>query len=142
MFPSYIMMPVAQPHLAIPGPLPSSDVSDIGRPLTKRTLRKKVQRIVQRSRAPSRKWLRGFLERHPDDVRLGKPSGIDPKRAQAFNEKTVETHFFTLRQVMETHGIPWEHVYNMDEKGVQRGGGRRLQNIKYFVPRGRIRPDF
>jgi hypothetical protein len=29
----------------------------------------------------------------------------------------------------------------MDEKGVQRGGGRKLQALKYFVPRGR-RPKY
>ncbi|OSD02452.1 hypothetical protein PYCCODRAFT_1445130 [Trametes coccinea BRFM310] len=62
-------------------------------------------------------WLRGFLAHHPE-LCLGKLSGLDPKWAQAFNEVTVERHFELLRQVMDEHGIPWEHVYNMDEKGI------------------------
>ena len=110
-------------------------LSDIGRPLNKRTLAKKVQRIAQTKRRPPRSWIRRFLDRHPE-VRLEKPSGIDPKRARAFNEATVERHFELVRQVMEEHGIPWSHVYNMDEKGIQRGGHKEHQ-YKYFVPASR-----
>ncbi|OSC99800.1 DDE-domain-containing protein, partial [Trametes coccinea BRFM310] len=81
----------------------------------------------------SRKWLSRFLARH-QELRLGKPSGLDPKRAQAFNEATVERHFELLRKVMEEHGIPWEHVYNMDEKGIQRGR-RNVEQVKYILHR-------
>lgn len=89
---------------------------------------------------PSKGWIRRFLERHPEVV-LGKPSGLDPKRAQAFNRPVVDDYFKQLEALVKELKIPWSHVYNMDEKGVQRGGGRRLQNIKYFVPRGR-RPKY
>lgn len=114
-------------------------LSDAGRPVNKRTLRKKVQRIRQLPYAPSRKWLRGFLGRHPE-LRLGKPSGLDPKRAQAFNEATVERHFDLLRKVMDEHGIPWAHVYNMDEKGIQRGSRQEVR-YKCIIPRSR-RPAY
>ncbi|KAG2084373.1 uncharacterized protein F5147DRAFT_797523, partial [Suillus discolor] len=63
-----------------------------------------------------------FLHRHPS-IKLGRPSGLDPKRGQCFNKTTVEDHFKLLREIMEELGIPWENVYNMDEKGCQRGGG-------------------
>ncbi|RPD59929.1 DDE-domain-containing protein, partial [Lentinus tigrinus ALCF2SS1-6] len=108
-------------------------LSQIGRPLNKRTVRQKVKRISARHRTPSRKWLSRFLARHKE-LKLGKPSGLDPKRAQAFNEATVEHHFELLRQVMEEHNIPWAHVYNMDEKGIQRGR-RNGEQEKYILHR-------
>jgi hypothetical protein len=33
---------------------------------------------------------------------------------------------------MEERGIPWENVYNMDEKGIQLGGGRKGTGLKFF----------
>lgn len=114
-------------------------LSDVGRPLSKRTISKKVQRILKLPRRPSRKWIRAFLARHPE-LRLGKPSGLDPKRAQAFNEKNVEDHFDLLRKTMEKHDIPWANVYNMDEKGIQRGGMKEHQ-YRYIVPKTR-RPTY
>ena len=88
------------------------------------------------SEAFNNKWVYRFLDRHPG-LKLGRPSGMDPKRAQAFNRPIVEDHFKQLENLIKSFKIPWSHIYNMDEKGIQRGGGRRLQNIKYFVPRGR-----
>jgi hypothetical protein len=112
--------------------------SDIARPLNKRTLLRKLERII--GRKPSPMWYRRFLKRHPN-VRLGKPSGLDPKRAQSFNRATINEHFVQLGEVLDKHNIPWSNVYNMDEKGCQRGGGRRMQAIKYFIPRNR-RPQY
>lgn len=115
-------------------------LSDIGRPVSRRTIVRKVQVVCGLPRRPSRKWLQGFLARNPN-LRMGKPSGLDPKRAQAFNEATVERHFELLRRVLEEHGIPWSHVYNMDEKGVQRGGGRKANSLRFIIPRNR-RPHY
>jgi hypothetical protein len=39
-----------------------------------------------------------------------------------------------LGQVLDERKIPIENQYNMDEKGCQRGGGRHLRAIKYFIP--------
>ena len=113
--------------------------SDIARPLNKRTLLRKVERII--GIRPSKQWYKKFLKRHPDILRLGKPSGLDPKRAQCFNRAAISEHFVQLQTVLDTKRIPWQNVYNMDEKGCQRGGGRRMQAIKYFVPRDR-RPQY
>lgn len=115
-------------------------LSNVGQPISSRTITKKVQRIANLSRRPSPKWLRGFLQRHTS-VRLGKPSSLDPKRAQAFNEATVSRHFELLKEVMDRHHIPWENVYNMDEKGIQRGGGRKMELLRFLMPRGR-RPHY
>src|SRR5258708_3047825 len=52
-------------------------------PLSKRTLRKKVQDITGGRIKPGKQWITRFLARHPS-IKLGKPSGLDPKRAQCF----------------------------------------------------------
>ncbi|KAG1758507.1 hypothetical protein EDD22DRAFT_740700, partial [Suillus occidentalis] len=55
----------------------------------------------------------------------------------SFNHTNVKHHFELLKKVVEEKEIPWENVYNMDEKGCQRGGGRKTSPEKYFVPWGR-----
>ncbi|KIM88253.1 hypothetical protein PILCRDRAFT_252008 [Piloderma croceum F 1598] len=59
--------------------------SETGCPLSKRVLLRKVEEVI--GKKPSRKWYRRVLKRHPH-LRLGKPSGLDPKRAQCFNRLT------------------------------------------------------
>ncbi|KAE9391677.1 hypothetical protein BT96DRAFT_736586, partial [Gymnopus androsaceus JB14] len=44
-------------------------------------------------------------------------------------------HFELLSSILKADGIPWENVYNMDEKGVQLGGGRHNSQEKYFYSR-------
>ena len=65
----------------------------------------------------------------------GKPSGPDPKHTQAFNKPTVHKHFDLLLKIICKYDIPIENVYNMDEKGCQRGGGCKNSNQKYFIHR-------
>lgn len=84
---------------------------------------------------PNRKWLRGFVRRHKADIQYSKAAGLDPKRAQAFNYAIVQEHFELVDQVMQKFGIKWHNVYNMDEKGVQVGGGRKNLGKKYFWSR-------
>lgn len=72
---------------------------------------------------------------------MGKPSGLDPKRASCFNRTTIDDHFRQLGELLESDDILWSNVYNMDEKGCQRGGGRRMHAIKYLIPRNR-RPHY
>lgn len=66
---------------------------------------------------------------------------LDPKRASAFNRPVVERHTDLLDGIIKKHDIPPENIYNMDEKGCQRGGGRKSSSRKYFVPRNR-RPKY
>ena len=113
-------------------------LSSTGHPLSKRTIRKKAQDMC--GKKPSRNWVPLFLKRNPS-VKLGKPSGLDPKRAQAFNRTVVGHHFDLLKDIIEKNEIPWENVYNMDEKGCQRGGGRKASQRKYIVPRAK-RPKY
>ncbi|KAJ3792319.1 DDE superfamily endonuclease-domain-containing protein, partial [Lentinula aff. detonsa] len=88
-----------------------------GIPVCKRTLRPKVKAILESA------------------LKTARGSGLDPKRAQAFNFPTVNRYFEQLRQLLTEHNIPWENIYNMDEKGVQLGGGRKNSGRKYFFSR-------
>ena len=80
-------------------------------------------------------WVYRFLERHPE-LKLGKPSGLDPKRAQAFNENVVKDHFERWKNALHPEVHP-SNLYNMDEKGCQRGGGCRIRNQKFIICNGR-----
>jgi hypothetical protein len=40
--------------------------------------------------------------------------------------------FDELSKIIEEKGIPMENIYNMDEKGCQRGGGKKSAQWKYF----------
>ncbi|KAF6763327.1 hypothetical protein DFP72DRAFT_743852, partial [Ephemerocybe angulata] len=53
----------------------------------------------------------------------------------AFNKSSVQEHFKILESVLTEMEIPWENVWNMDEKGCQRGGGRKGTGEKFFIPR-------
>lgn len=103
-----------------------------GHAVSKRTIVPKVQQLC--GRRPSKSWIRRFLQRRVDLV-LKRPTGLDPKRARAFNFTTVDHHFKLLRDFMVEHKIPWENIYNMDEKGIQLGGGRKGNRQKCFYSR-------
>ncbi|KAH7903405.1 DDE superfamily endonuclease-domain-containing protein [Hygrophoropsis aurantiaca] len=115
-----------------------------GHPLSKASLKAKVLELSQilQDRAkrtgvkkgPNKNWLDAFLLRNPS-IKLGRPTGLDPKRSTMFNRATVDHHFKLLDDFLRTEGIPWENIYNMDEKGIQLGGGRRCDNTKYLYSR-------
>ncbi|EGN97099.1 hypothetical protein SERLA73DRAFT_57716 [Serpula lacrymans var. lacrymans S7.3] len=96
----------------------------------KKTINQKVYALTKCS--PSKNWIYHFLEHHPE-IKLGRPSGLDPKRAKFFNQTAVKKHFELVDQIMIEYNIPWENVYNMDEKGCQQGGGRGQSRIKYLI---------
>jgi hypothetical protein len=103
-----------------------------GHPIDKRAIRAIVKDVA--SKRPSGTWINLFLRRHPK-VKLGKARGLDPRRAQAFNRPVVSRYFAKLQRIIDQYQIPVENIYNMDEKGVQRGGGKKGNNRKYFVGR-------
>ena len=115
-----------------------------GHPISKETLRGKVadissvlqekQKQTGKRHLPARNWVYSFLARNPQ-LDLKRPTGLDPKRAQCFNHSIVERHFQLLGNFLKQHEIAWENVYNMDEKGIQLGGGRKLDNTKYLYSR-------
>ena len=105
-----------------------------GHPLCKRTVRIRAQHLHPDNKKPSRNWIYLFLKRHPDII-LSAASGLDPKRAKAFNRPVVNRYFDQLTHLVESFDIPIGNIYNMDEKGCQRGGGKRGSCRKYFYSR-------
>jgi hypothetical protein len=100
-----------------------------GCPISKETVHSYVYDMSEKY--PSKHWIQRFLKQHPE-VKLGRPSGLDPKHTQMFNYTVVKEHFERLDAVLKEHGIPWENVYNMDEKGIQLGGGRKSNGQNFF----------
>jgi hypothetical protein len=96
---------------------------------------------------PGKNWHQRFIRRHPT-LALRKASGLDPTRAKNFNLAVI-TDYFEQRQkeLLDVYGpIPPEHEWNMDEKGIQMGGGRKNNQKKFLCPRDsneryRIRSD-
>lgn len=109
-----------------------------GMPVNRKTIRPKVKAILKEKgrsineNMVSGSWIRRFLKEFPDALKTSRGSGLDPKRAKAFNYPSVHAYFNTLKDFLKENNIPWENVYNMDEKGVQLGGGRKNSQTRYF----------
>ena len=82
---------------------------------------------------PSGGWIRSFLARNRE-IKLGKPTGLDISRGWAFCKPVIKHHFDLLAEIIREHQIPVENIYNMDEKGCQLGGGKKVSTYKSFVP--------
>lgn len=107
----------------------------VGAPLSKKDLRLRAQHLHPEGKKPGKNWISLFNKRHPSLV-LGTGRGLDPKRAKAFNQPVVNRYFDELARILDEHEIPIENVYNMDEKGCQRGGGKKSSRQKYFFAKG------
>ena len=95
--------------------------------------------MINGGNIPGRKWYDGFMARHPSlkDARL---QALDPKRARAFNRATVDDHFTKLATFLKENDIPPEHIWNMDEKGLQLNGGRKGNHTKYLIDCNSVSP--
>jgi hypothetical protein len=54
------------------------ELSTQSEPLSKRSLRRTVEHITEGWVQPGKNWIARFLKRH-SSIKLGKPSGLDPK---------------------------------------------------------------
>lgn len=68
-------------------------LSDTAHPLNKQSIQKRAEALC--SKKPSVNWIYWFLKHWPK-IQLGQPSGLDPKRGQAFNHPVVGHHFDLL----------------------------------------------
>ena len=81
---------------------------------------------------PSKKWIKGYERRN--NVHASKPAGLDPKQAQNFNPTNVQHFYRLLGGIYETHTtIPPQHIWNMDEKGLQLRGGQKRSSKFYHT---------
>jgi transposase len=116
-------------------------MAEIGEPMSKQALRAKVaelSKILQekttqtgKRHLPSKKWVYAFLDRNPQ-LAMRRPTGLDAVRARNFNPSVVSRHFHLLGEFLKKYDIPPENMYNMDEKGIQLGGGRKLDGTRYI----------
>ncbi|KAH9913220.1 hypothetical protein B0H21DRAFT_713963 [Amylocystis lapponica] len=83
-------------------------------------------------KTPGKNWHWKFEKRHLSLIRA-KPTGLDPKRAQNFNKSNVMDFFGKLKELSDSFdGIPPQNLWNMDEKGIQMGGGRKRKGNKFY----------
>lgn len=77
-------------------------------------------------------WHRKFEKWHPE-LHAAKPAKLDPKRAKHFNKLVIGNFYDKWEALNAKHnGIPPEHIWNFDEKGIQMGGGRKKSSKKYY----------
>lgn len=62
-------------------------------------------------------WARGFLSRHPD-LSLRKPEATSAARAMGFNKIAVQQFFTHLTNIVDTHKLTGDRIYNCDETGL------------------------
>jgi hypothetical protein len=72
----------------------------------------------------SEHWARHFRTRHPD-LQSRWASGLECCRAKALNRPQVTEYFNILIELITKYNIIPSNIYNMDEKGVQLGIGKR-----------------
>ncbi|KAJ7718476.1 hypothetical protein B0H14DRAFT_2412489 [Mycena olivaceomarginata] len=96
----------------------------------KKTIRARAQHPLHNK--PSRNWVYRFLRRH-SSISFYTSSGLNPKRAKAFNEPVVSRFFDMLTDLVEKHEIPIENVYNMDQKAHLLNSLRSSQNRVFYV---------
>jgi hypothetical protein len=100
-------------------------------PLNWQTIYPKVKALC--GETPGHNWLDRFLQRHKLDLLTGKTTGLDPKRARALNYATIQDYSQKLKAIIDKKKIPSHNVYNIDEKGIQLGGGRKNRGVTYIL---------
>ena len=104
---------------------------EMGMPLSSEDLRTHTSAIAQQE--VGKNWYRKLRQHHPE-LQAAKPAKLDPKRAKHFNETIINDYFDKLEALHAKYpgSIPPEHIWNMDEKGIQMGGGRKKSNKKFY----------
>jgi len=104
--------------------------ASMGEPWSAAELHSQAEEIS--GKTVGKNWNRKFEKRHPE-VRAAKPAKLDPKRAKHFNEVIIGDFYDKWEDLNDRHnGIPLEHMWNWDEKGIQMGGGWKKSSKKYY----------
>jgi hypothetical protein len=109
----------------------ASHRAEMGIPASIQDLRAEAGAMA--GREPGKQWHKKFLQRFPE-LQLSRAMKLDPKRAKNFNETVIKNYFDQLEHLHARFpgGIPPQHIWNMDEKGIQMGGGRKNLGKKHL----------
>ena len=73
-------------------------------------------------------WPQRFMDRHPD-LKTRYTQSLEKCRANNVNPATVNKFFDIFEDVVKEYNIDESDIYNMDEKGIQLGVGKRVAAI-------------
>jgi len=80
---------------------------------------------------PGSNWISRFEKHHPE-ICVSQPGNLNPKRAQNFNPMNIHHFYKLLKDIYDAFpNLPPENIWNMNEKGVQFGGGCKCLK-KYY----------
>jgi hypothetical protein len=80
---------------------------------------------------PGSNWIHQFEKCHLE-IHASRPGNLNPKHAQNFYPTNIHHFYNLLKDIYNTFpNFPPEHIWNMDEKGVQFGGGCK-RSKKYY----------
>ncbi|XP_053382064.1 uncharacterized protein LOC123532137 [Mercenaria mercenaria] len=113
-----------------------------GFPLTRQMTRAYIQAIVKRSgrktlfnlnKGPSNKWIKKFIQRHPD-LSERKPENQDKARSAMSNKKVMADFFTLLDTILLKYGVKDKpsQIFNCDETGFS---GRETGRSKVIGPK-------
>ena len=66
------------------------------------------------------------------EIQGSKAKGLSHKQVAAFTQENVHNYFDKLKATVQAWNIPWENIYNFDEKGIQLSGGHKNTRTLYF----------
>ena len=93
-------------------------------------LNQSTQHLHPDNKRPSKNWIYAFLKRNPNIV-LSSASGLDPKRAKAFNRPVVNRYFDELKELVEFQLRTFITWTRRDVRGVVR---RKLAEESIYTP--------
>jgi len=73
-------------------------------------------------------WHGCFMDLHPD-LKTRWTQGLEKCRATNVNHSTINNFYDIYEELITKYNVPQENIYNMDEKGVQLGLGKRVAAI-------------
>ena len=76
-------------------------------------------------------WIGKFMKRYPE-LQTAFIAPLDKERAIAQDPQILTNWFSTFTAARQQHSIPWENIYNMDEKGFLMS---YIQKVKVVIPR-------
>jgi len=109
----------------------ASHRAEMAMPYSIRDLR--AEAAAMAGREPGKRWHNKFFKQFPE-LQPSRATKLDPKRAKNFNEAIIRDYFNKMEDLHARFpgGIPPQHIWNMDKKGIQMGGGRKNIGKKYL----------